>query len=78
MKTALISKQETVKHQLSDILLDISWAKISGKYFGMPCSWLHQKLDGSNEFSYAERLKLKNALLDFSERIRIAAERIDT
>ena len=77
MKTVVVTKQETVKYQLSDIFLDISWAKISNKYFGKPCSWLHQKLDDS-EFSYAERLHLKNALLDFSERIRIAAERIDT
>ena len=80
LKTVAISKQETVKQQLSDILLDISWAKISQKYFGKSPSWIYQKLDGgvSRDFTYSEKIQLKNALLDFSERIRRAAECIDT
>ena len=79
MKTVTIAKQETVKQQLSDILLDVSWAKIANKYFGKPPSWIYQKLDGggANDFTYSEKIQLKNALLDFSERIRKAAESID-
>jgi len=80
MEIVTILKQKTVKQQISDILLDISWAKISNKYFGRSASWLYQKLDGgvANDFTYSEKIQLKNALLDFSERIRKAAENIDT
>jgi len=83
METTLL-KTKTVKHQLSDILLDISWAKIAGKYFGKSSSWIYHKLDGidgngnKNDFTYSEKIQLKNALLDFSERIRYAAESIET
>ena len=59
--------------------MDISWAKISNKYFGKSSSWIYHKLDGIDEngFTYSEKLQLKNALFDFSERIRKAAEMID-
>jgi hypothetical protein len=83
MKTLIISKQETIKQQLSDIILDISWAKISKKYFGKSSSWIYHKLDGiddngnKSDFTYSEKLQLKKALFDFSERIRNAAENIE-
>jgi hypothetical protein len=83
METLIISKQDTVKQQLSDVIMDISWAKISQKYFGKSSSWMYHKLDGidgngnKNDFTYSERLQLKNALFDFSERIRKAAETIE-
>jgi len=70
---------KTVKQQLSDILLDISWAKIAQKYFGKSSSWMYHKLDGidgngnKSDFTYSERVQLRNALLDFSERIRNSA-----
>ena len=82
MKTAILTT-ETIKQQLSDILLDISWAKIAQKYFGKSSSWMYHKLDGidgsgnRSNFTYSEKLQLKNALFDFSERIRHAAESID-
>jgi hypothetical protein len=82
METTL--KAKTVRQHLSDILLDISWAKIAQKYFGKSSSWLYHKLDGidgngnKNDFTYTEKLQLKNALIDFSERIRHAAENIET
>ncbi len=72
-----------MKQQLSDILLDISWAKIAQKYFGKSSSWMYHKFDGidgngnKSDFTYAEKLQLKNALLDFSERIRLSAESIE-
>ena len=83
MNTLVKSKQETIKYQLSDIILDISWAKISKKYFGRSSSWMYHKLDGidgngnKSDFTYSEKLQLKNALLDFSERIRKAADSIE-
>ena len=83
MNTLISSKQEVIKYQLSDIILDISWAKISKKYFGKSSSWIYHKLDGidgngnKSDFTYSEKLQLKNALLDFSERIRSAAENIE-
>ena len=77
METVL-EKQKTVKHLLSDILLDISWARLSKNYFGKSSSWIYHKLDGiDSDFSYSEKLMLKNALCNFSDRIRKAAERID-
>ena len=79
METLAITKQETIKYQLSDILLDISWTKISKKYFGKSSTWIFQKLDDidGNGFTYSEKLQLKNALFDFSERIQKAAEKIE-
>jgi hypothetical protein len=76
-------KKTTVKQQLSNILLDISWAKISQKYFGKSSSWMYHKLDGidgngnESDFTYSEKVQLKNALFDFSERVRRTAESIE-
>lgn len=73
----------TVKQQLSDILLDISWAKIAQKYFGKSSSWMYHKLDGidgngnKSDFTYSERMQLRNALFDFAERIRNSAQSIE-
>ena len=74
---------KTVKQHLSDILLDISWAKIAQKYFGKSSSWMYHKLDGidgngnKSDFTYGEKIQLRNALLDFSERIRNSALSIE-
>ena len=82
MKT-LIEKKTTVKQQLSDVLLDISWARLSKRYFGKSSSWIYHKLDGidgngrAGEFTLSERIILKNALIDFSERLRNASENIE-
>lgn len=78
----IITKKQTMKQTLSDILLDISWARLSTNYFGKSRSWLHQKLDGDNSngatsgFSPCERVELRNALKDLANRINIAADRI--
>ena len=73
--------RETVKQKMLDILLDVSWAKISEKYFGKSRSWLYHKMDGMNngkpdDFDEAEKEILRNALLDLSQRIIICAESI--
>ncbi len=76
-------KRETMKQTLSDIILDISWARLSMKYFGKSRSWLHQKLDGKNSnggeggFSETEKAELRLALKDLAARIEAAAERIE-
>lgn len=73
----------TMKAELEDILLAISWADLSKTYFGKSNSWLYHKLDGVDgnkkpaEFSEEEKYILKGALVDLADRIRCAAERIE-
>ena len=75
-------KTSTMKVQLKDILLAISWADLSRTYFRKPNSWLYHKLDGVDdnkmptEFSEEEKLQLKGALSDLADRIRRAADSI--
>ena len=72
----------TMKQALADILLDISWARLSTRYFGRSRSWLHQKLDGRNsnggegDFTDEEKARLKDALNDLAARIAAAASLI--
>lgn len=50
-----------MKNLMWDIIVDISWANISKKYFGKSRSWLSQKMNGfdgngsSTEFSEDEQ-----------------------
>lgn len=75
--------RKTMKQYLSDILLDISWAHLSMRYFGRSRSWLHQKLDrrssngGEGDFTDAEKVRLRDALKDLARRIDAAADRIE-
>ena len=69
---------------IDDIALDITWSKIAERYFpDKSISWFYNKLRGVDgnggvgEFSYAEKIQLRNALFDFSERVRNAAQAID-
>ena len=79
----LTLKKTSVGMQLQDIRMDITWSKIARKYFDKSASWLYNKMNGidgnggEGDFSYAERLQLKNALYDFSERIRKAADNLE-
>lgn len=72
----------TIKEQLQDILLAVSWREISRTYFGKPNAWLYHKLDGTDnnnnptEFSYEEKVLLKGALADLADRIRRASDSI--
>lgn len=76
------NKKGTMKAQLQDILLAVSWSDISRTYFGRSNSWLYHKLDGMDgnkkptEFSYDEKVKLKGALTDLADRIRRASDSI--
>lgn len=73
---------DTVKGQLSDILMHVSWGDLSREYFGKSGSWLYHKLDGMDgnkkpiDFTFEERTTLKGALVDLADRIRRAADKI--
>lgn len=75
-------KKENMKYLMKDILVDVSWANISQKYFGRSRSWLSQKMNGidgngsKTEFSEKEKKDLKYALNDLADRIRACADKI--
>ncbi|MDR1610827.1 MAG: DUF5053 domain-containing protein, partial [Candidatus Symbiothrix sp.] len=76
------SKETGLRQELSDIILDISWAKIAKRYFDKSPSWIYHKIDGIDGngkptvFLIEERVEFKNALYDLSERIRNTANKI--
>lgn len=76
------TQQGTMKKQLEDILLAISWWELAHRYFEKSGSWLYHKLDGVDgnkkptEFTMEERYQLKGALVDLADRIRKAADSI--
>ena len=76
------TQQGTMKQQLEDILLAISWRELAHHYFDKSGSWLYHKLDGIDgnkkptEFTMEERYQLKGALIDLADRIRKAADTI--
>ena len=84
MATMTLTKEKvgTMKSQLKDILLAISWADLSKTYFGKSNSWLYHKLDGIDgnkkpiTFNEQEKAQLKGALVDLADRIRRAADNI--
>ena len=83
METVIsIPKTTALKYELRDIALDITWSKISSRYFGKSASWIYHKLNGVDgngkpaDFTGEERIQFKNALMDFSERVRNAALKV--
>jgi len=77
-----MAQQNTLRKSVNDILLDVSWAQISKKYFGKSRSWLNHKINGVNsnggksEITEQEREQLKTALHDLAARINNCAEAI--
>lgn len=75
-------KQTNVSSQIQDIRLDITWSNIARRYFNKSASWLYNKLNGidgnggEGDFTYQEKVQLKNALYDFADRIKKAADDI--
>ncbi|MDE7376024.1 MAG: DUF5053 domain-containing protein [Muribaculaceae bacterium] len=68
-----------VKERLADVLMSVSWREIARSYFGKSSSWLYHKLDGIDSlggFTQEEAQQLRLALVDLSDRIKVAAERI--
>lgn len=76
------TQADTMKAQMQDLLISISWSDLAKRYFGKSGSWLYHKLDGIDgnrkptEFSPEEKEILRGALVDLSNRIRRAADDI--
>lgn len=71
-----------IKTALQDVYLYIGWGKFSNTYFGKSASWIYNKFNGHDGnggeggFTESEKEHLKNALFDFSDKIRRIAENI--
>ena len=85
MEIIMKHKQEQItdmKQRMSDIYLAISWRELNRTYFDKSMSWFQHKrygIDGNGGvggFTPEEANRLYSALIDLSERIRRAAERI--
>ncbi len=76
------TKDNTVKQRIQDIQLLVSWREIARTYFGKSSSWLYHKIDGIDGnggiggFTDDEKVMLRGALCEVSNRIRAAADRI--
>jgi len=76
-------KKRTTREQIKDIMLDVSWAKVSKKYFNRSPSWIYHKIDGidgngrDGNFTAEEKQRFINALYDLSERIKKVADNLD-
>ena len=75
-------KVPTIREQVWDIIVEVSWGQISEQYFGKSRSWLSKKMNGKGfnggegDFTEEEKEQLKCALFDLSERIRKVAYQI--
>jgi len=83
METVIsIPRTTALKYELRDIALDVTWSKIASRYFGKSASWIYHKLNGIDgngkptDFTNEERIQFKNALMDFSDRVRNAALKV--
>lgn len=70
-----------LKQKLDEILLYISWGEFANRYMDQKARWMHEKIDGYSfegepvdPMNEDELLKLKNGLLDLSDRIRRIAD----
>ena len=74
-----VIKKIEVKTALWDIIVDVSWANVSKKYFGKSRSWLHHKLQGTDSnggFTDNEKQQLKESLHDLANRINTCANKL--
>ena len=77
-----MDKITDMKKRMSDIYLAVSWREISRAYFSKSVSWFQHKMygidgnGGVGGFNQEEAQRLREALLDISDRIRRAAEKI--
>jgi hypothetical protein len=46
MEIVMKSQTKSLKQQLQDIALDITWSKITSRYFGKSSSWIYHKING--------------------------------
>lgn len=72
----------TLPEKVRELGWFIKWGAISKEYFGLSRSWIYQRLGGydgnGNEcgFTDEQKEKLKEALLDLSQKLAEAAEEI--
>lgn len=78
-----VTERTTMKSQLNDILVAISWGVLARDYFTKSASWFYNKFNGIDgngkptDFNVEERAQLKGALCDLADRIRKAADTIE-
>lgn len=71
-----LSPTTSVKKQLSNVLMLISWREFARRYFGKSSSWLYHKFDGLTEFTETERLQMKSYLRNMAQELNDAADAI--
>ena len=71
-----------MKKRVEDILMSVSWRDFASIYFQKSSSWFYHKMDGIDGnggvggFNPQEAEQMRDALIDLSNRIRRAAEKI--
>lgn len=71
-----------MKKKMADIMMAVSWRDFANNYFHKSSSWFYHKMDGidgnggKGGFNEREAEQMRGALIDLSDRIRRAAERI--
>ena len=71
-----------MKKRVEDILMSVSWRDFASTYFQESSSWFYHKMDGIDGnggvggFNPQEAEQMRDALIDLSNRIRRAAEKI--
>ena len=84
MQTDILERPALIadmRRRMGDVLMAISWREFANTYFQRSSSWFYHKMDGIDGnggvggFS-EEADQMRNALIDLSDRIRSAADRI--
>lgn len=85
MQTDILERPALIadmRRRMGDVLMAISWREFANTYFQRSPSWFYHKMDGIDGnggvggFSEEEADQMRNALIDLSDRIRSAADRI--
>ncbi len=79
MEITMQKENKEVKSLMQDIIVDISWANLSKKYFGKSRTWIYHKFDRTDSnkgFTEQEQAELKKALNDLAGRIALCAEKL--
>ena len=78
-----VAKKTSLFNELDDIVDMIDWGDMADYYFpDKSVTWFYNKLrgvdgnGGKGEFTLPEKIQLRNALLDFSDRVRKTAEKM--
>lgn len=67
---------------IKDIAIYIKWGNISKDYFGLPRSWIYQRLNGydgngkTSEFTESQKETLRNTLRDIARKLNEAADKL--